>query len=247
MSESVTSEKIQEYKELMCDIGRRIWQKGFCAGNEGNHSIRISEDRVLCTPTMQSKGFLKPENICMVDMDGNHLEPNGKDFPSSEVKVHLTLYKHNEKIRSVIHSHPPHCVAFAMAGQPLPQGYISEAEIFLGHVPLAEYDTPGNLSLAEGLLPHIKEGTNSILMANHGVVTFGENLTHTFYNLEILSATCHALILNRALGTAKPMSEEMMEELFELKAKYNMPDHRYGEVKPGWMKEANAWYASICD
>src|SRR5215204_3684253 len=108
--------RISEWKlkEQMCDIGRRIWQKGFCAGNEGNHSYRLSADRVLCTPTGISKGNLKPDDLCVVDMEGKQV--SGKRKRTSEILMHLAIYKARPDVKCVIHSHPPHATAFAVAG-----------------------------------------------------------------------------------------------------------------------------------
>src|SRR2546428_5561398 len=103
-----------QLKEQMCEIGRRIWLKGFCAGNEGNHSYRIGEDRVLCTPTGISKGFLKPDDICTVDMEGKQVA--GKRKRTSEILMHLAIYKARPDVKAVVHSHPPHATAFAVAG-----------------------------------------------------------------------------------------------------------------------------------
>src|SRR6478672_13112785 len=112
--------RISEFKlkEQMCDIGRRIWQKGFCAGNEGNHSYRIGADRVLCTPTGISKGNLKPDDICTVDMEGKQVA--GKRKRTSEILMHLAIYKARPDVKAVVHSHPPHATAFAVASVDLP-------------------------------------------------------------------------------------------------------------------------------
>ena len=121
------AQQIFQIKKEICEIGKRIWQKGFCAGNEGNHSVRISEDRVLCTPTGLSKGFLTPDMLCIVDMDGKQVDTNNKYKRTSEVLVHLAIYKQRDDINAVIHSHPPHATTFAIAGIPLPEGIHPEA------------------------------------------------------------------------------------------------------------------------
>mgnify|MGYP006159639085 CR=1 FL=1 len=131
----------------MCEIGRRIWLKGFCAGNEGNHSYRIGPDRVLCTPTGISKGFLKPDDICTVDMEGKQVA--GKRKRTSEILMHLAIYKARPDVKAVIHSHPPHATAFAVAGVDLPTCIHPEAEVFLGAVKTAKYVTPGDTRLGD--------------------------------------------------------------------------------------------------
>ena len=102
-------------RQEMCDVGHRIWMRGYCAGNEGNHSVRIGEDRVLCTPTGVSKGFLTPDQITVVDMDGNQIDKQNKMKRTSEVLLHLQIYKARADVKAVVHSHPPHATAFAMA------------------------------------------------------------------------------------------------------------------------------------
>ena len=130
-------------KQEMCDIGHRIWQKSFCAGNEGNLSTRISEDRVLSSPTGVSKGFLKPEMITMVDLDGKQIDTENPHKRTSEILLHLQIYKKRSDIRAVIHSHPPHATAFACAGIPVPESIHPEAEFFLGKIRTVPYITPG--------------------------------------------------------------------------------------------------------
>src|SRR5215218_669104 len=124
--------RVSEFKlkEQMCDIGRRIWLKGFCAGNEGNHSYRIGTDRVLCTPTGISKGNLKPDDICTVDIEGKQVA--GKRKRTSEILMHLAIYKARPDVKAVVHSHPPHATAFAIAGVELPTCIHPEAEVFVG-------------------------------------------------------------------------------------------------------------------
>src|SRR3954467_8529530 len=123
--------RIPEFKlrEQMCDIGRRIWTKGFCAGNEGNHSYRLDKDRILCTPSLISKGNLKPDDMCIVDMTGIH--PSGKRKRTSEILLHLAIYKEQPNAKAVIHSHPPHATAFAVAGVELLSKTAPEAELQL--------------------------------------------------------------------------------------------------------------------
>ena len=136
-----TQNQFQVRRE-MCDIGHRIWLKGFCAGNEGNHSVRISADRVLCTPTGVSKGFLTPDQITVVDMDGTQIDKHNVMKRSSEVLLHLQVYKARPDVKAVVHSHPPHATAFAIANIPIPEGIHPEAEVFLGKIPMAKYTTP---------------------------------------------------------------------------------------------------------
>src|SRR3954449_635153 len=210
-------------KEQMCDIGRRIWLKGFCAGNEGNHSYRIGENRILCTPTGISKGNLKPDDICTVDMEGKQVAGTRKR--TSEILMHLAIYKARPDVRAVIHSHPPHATAFAVAGVELPTCIHPEAEVFLGAVKTAKYVTPGDNRLGESLLPYIKDA-NTIVLQNHGVVCFDTDLEQCYYKLEIVDAYARILILAKQVGSIRPPDGGEMKELLDLKARLGMPDPR---------------------
>src|SRR5690242_3567615 len=210
-------------KEQMCDIGRRIWLKGFCAGNEGNHSFRISEDRVLCTPTGISKGNLKPDDICVVDLEGKQI--SGKRKRTSEFLMHSAIYKARPDVRAVVHSHPPHATAFAVAGVELPTCIHPEAEVFLGAVKTARYVTPGDTRLGESILPYVKD-SNTILLQNHGTVTFAKDLEQAYYNLEIVDAYARILILAKQIGSIRPLSGDEMKELLELKVKFGLEEPR---------------------
>src|ERR1700736_1588193 len=137
-------------KEFMCEIGRRVYQKGFAAANDGNLSVRLNEREVLCTPTMVSKGFMKPDDICKVDMEGKQLAGTRKR--SSEILLHLSVYKHRPDVKAVVHCPPPPATAFAVAGVPIPQCVLPEVEVFLGDVPTAIYETPGTQKFADTIV-----------------------------------------------------------------------------------------------
>lgn len=224
---TTASVPVRQLKKEMCDIGRNIWLRGYCAGNEGNHSLRISDDRVLCTPTGISKGFLEPEDICVVDMEGNQVEKNARGRKrTSEIMVHLAIYKKRQDVKAVIHSHPPHAVAFCIANIPLPEGIHPEAEVFLGKTIYAAYATPGGPALPASFLDKITAESNTILMANHGSVSFGKNLTDAYYLLEILDNYCKQLILARQLGQVNVLNAKQMTELLQLKQRFGMKDER---------------------
>lgn len=213
-------------KEQMCDIGRRIWVRGFCAGNEGNHSYRIAENRILCTPTGVSKGQLKPDDICTVDLEGKQLAGSRKR--TSEINLHLEIYKARPDVRAVIHSHPPHATAFAVAGVDLPTCVHPEAEVFLGPVKTAKYVTPGDARLGESILPFVKD-SNTILLQSHGVVTFDVDLERAYYDLEIVDGYARLLILAKQVGGLRQLSQAEMSELIELKPQFGMDDPRVGK------------------
>ena len=218
-------QRVSEFqlKEQMCEIGRRIWLKGFCAGNEGNHSYRIGEDRVLCTPTGISKGFLKPDDICTVDMEGK--QTSGKRKRTSEILMHLAIYKARPDVKAVVHSHPPHATAFAVAGVELPTCIHPEAEVFLGAVKTAKYVTPGDTRLGESLLPYVKD-SNTILLQNHGTVTYDVDLEGAYYKLEIVDAYSRILLLAKQIGSIRPLDGGEMKELLELKQRFGLEEPR---------------------
>ena len=220
--------RVPEFKlrEQMCDVGRRIWLKGFCAGNEGNHSFRLDKDRIMCTPSLISKGNLKPDDMCIVDYDGKQLA--GKRKRTSEILLHLAIYKERPDVRAVIHSHPPHATAFAIADIELPTCIHPEAEVFLGPVKTAKYVTPGDTRLGESIKPFIKE-SNTILLGNHGVVCFGPDLEDAYYKLEIVDAYARILLLTKQLGSVRPLDADDMKELLALKSKFGMFDPRTAE------------------
>jgi L-fuculose-phosphate aldolase len=227
MAKEKTLERVNEWKlkEQFCDIGRRIWLKGFCAGNEGNHSFRLAEDRILCTPTGISKGNLKPDDLCVVDMEGKQVAGSRKR--TSEILMHLTIYKLRSDVRAVIHSHPPHATAFAVAGVELPTCVHPEAEVFLGPVRTAKYVTPGDKRLGESIAPFVKD-SNTILMGNHGAVCYGVNLEDAYYKLEIVDAYARILLLAKQVGSIRTLSETDMREILAIKPLFGMSDPRLG-------------------
>ena len=175
------------YREQICQIGRRVYEKQFVAANEGNLSIRAGTDRVLITPTMHSKGFLQPEDLCLIDLEGNVLSEPTR--PSSEYRLHLTIYRQRPDAHGIVHCHPPHATAFAIAHEPIPTGVLPEPDIFLGQVPMAAYETPGNQSFADTILPFV-DSTNTIHLANHGTVALAEDLDRARRLTEIMDANC---------------------------------------------------------
>ncbi len=160
--------QLHQIKEEICDIGRRIYAKGFAAGNDGNISYRLGENQVLCTPTMICKGFIKPADLCIVDMEGNQVA--GQKKRTSEIRLHLAIMKARPEIKSVVHCHPPHATAFAVAREPIPQCVLPEVEVFLGDVPITKYETPGDQEFADTVLPFVHKA-NVIILANHGTVS----------------------------------------------------------------------------
>jgi len=242
-------------KEQLCEIGRRVYAKGFAAANDGNISVRLNDREIMCTPTMVSKGFMKIEDMCKVDYEGKQL--GGTRKRSSEILLHLAVYKNRPDVNAVVHCHPPHATAFAVAGVPIPMCILPEVEVFLGEVPTANYETPGTQKFAETIVPHLKS-SNTIILANHGTVTFGPDLEKAYWNSEIIDAYCRILILSRQLGNVNYFTQNQTKELLDLKKRLGYDDvrfHREGncdlcandDFGRGYHEEAEPAHACQCN
>ena len=207
----------QELKQQLCNYGRRAYDKGLVSANDGNLSVRLDKDQILCTPTLQCKGFMKPEDICTVDLDGRHIA--GEKRPTSEIRLHLQVYRRRSDVHSVIHTHPPHVTAFAVCGKPIPSGILAEPEIFLGEVPTAEYATPGSKEFSKTILPWIDQ-TNTIVLANHGMLSYERDLERALWLTEILEAYCRTLILAANIGEPQRLSDQHRADLKRLRSEF---------------------------
>ena len=214
---------LHKIKQEICEIGDRLYKKGFAAANDGNISFRLSENEVVCTPTMVCKGFLKPDDLCIVDMEGKQLAGHRKR--TSEVMLHLEIMKARADVKSVVHCHPPHATAFGIAREPIPQCVLPEVEIFLGDVPITKYETPGGQAFADTILPFIHK-SNVIILANHGTVSFGETVEKAFWWTEVLDAYCRMLMLARSLGRVNYFTEPEAKALLDLKGQWGYSDPR---------------------
>jgi L-fuculose-phosphate aldolase len=213
-----------DIKRQICEIGRRMYEKGFVAANDGNISVRVGGGRYLCTPTLVSKGFLKPADIAVVDDTGKQLE--GTRARTSEILLHLEIYHALPEINAVCHAHPPHATAFAVAGMEVPCCILPEVEIFIGQVPIAEYDTPGSKDFAETILPHLRNKANTILLANHGAVACDKSLEQAYFHLETLDMYCRILLLSKEIGQIHQLPDPKVRELLDIKKKLGLPDPR---------------------
>ncbi|TWU34140.1 Methylthioribulose-1-phosphate dehydratase [Novipirellula aureliae] len=216
-------QNLHKIKQDMCDIGRRIYNRQFAAANDGNITVRVSENELLCTPTLHCKGYLKPEDISLVDMTGKQLA--GSKPRSSEALLHIEIYKQRADVKSVVHCHPPHATAFAIAREPIPQCVLPEVEVFLGDVPITKYETPGGQAFADTILPFVDK-TNVMILANHGTVSYGESVEKAYWWTEILDAYCRMLMLAKQLGNVSYLGNEKAQELLDLKDKWGYKDPR---------------------
>ena len=204
-------------KLAICEIGRRLYSKGFSAANDGNITVRVESDRFLCTPTMQSKGYLKTSDIVLIDSSGEVIA--GTKKRSSEAFLHLEAYRNRSDVSAIVHCHPPHATAYAITGQALPRWVLAEVEIFLGIIPIAPYKAPGSHEFAETIRPFLRE-SNAIILANHGTLTLGKDLEQAFWWTEVLDAYCRILILASQLGPVQQFSPDQQLELSNLREKW---------------------------
>jgi len=222
------SPQIQKLKEQICDVGRRLWQREYVDGNGGNIAIRVGEDIALCTPTLVSKGFMKPEDMCLVDLEGNQLcSGNGKKR-TSEILMHLQIMKRQPRAVATVHCHPPYSTGYAVAGIEPPTCMIPEYEVF-SSVAIAPYRTPGTPEMGK-LVADLVDKHNTILMANHGVVAWSHNdVEDAYFKMEILEAYCRTVLVASQLGHApKTMTAPQLQDLLKIKQSLGIPDPRFG-------------------
>ncbi len=220
------SPEVEALKEEMCDIGRRLWQRAYVDGNGGNISIRLQDNLVLCTPTLVSKGFMKPDDMCFVDLDGN--QKMGAKKRTSEILMHLEMMKAQPKAKAVVHCHPPYATAFAVAQIKPPTCMIPEIEVMVGELAIADYDTPGTVEMGKKVAALV-ENHNTVLMANHGVVAWSHSMEDAYFKMEILEAYCRTVVVGAQLGTEmKAFSPAKLKDLLQIKQKMGIPDSRFG-------------------
>lgn len=215
-----------EAREFMCEIGRWLWHRQYVEANGGNMTYRLADGRILATPTLISKGLMKPEDLVILDLDGKQL--SGKRKKTSEVLVHLHILKNRPDVRSVIHCHPPHATAFAITNRALPKCVHPEQEVFLGEVPIAPYETPGTQRVADTLTPYLKD-FNVFLLASHGAVAAGKGLLDAYWKTEIVEAYCRLIILSQTIGGPKQLDQRQMDELLQLKRNLGLHDRRLND------------------
>ncbi len=218
-----TSPEAEPFKAEIVDVGRKLWMRQYVDGNGGNISYRLSPEVVLCTPTLVSKADLKPSDLCLVDLTGKQLA--GGRPRTSEILMHLEIYKSVPEAKAVVHCHPPHATAYAITGRVPPTCVIPEFEVFIGKVALSPYETPGTQKFAETVLPFVKQH-NAVLLSNHGVVCWADTLTHAEWYVEVLDTYCWTLMLASQLGALSFIPCEKASDLLAIKEKLGLPDAR---------------------
>lgn len=208
-------------KQQICDIGKRIYDKGMVASNDGNISVKLNDNEFLCTPTGVSKGFMTPEYICKVDRDGKVLEANPGFKPSSEIKMHMRVYKERPDVNAVVHAHPMYATGFAIAGIPLTQPIMPEAVISLGAVPIAEYGTPSTEEIPDAISKYL-QSYDAVLLENHGALSFSDSLLNAYHKMESVEFYAKLLYISKQLGGPKELSESQVQRLYEIRRQFGM-------------------------
>ncbi len=204
-------------RQEICRIGAMLHQRGYVAACDGNISVRLGPNRVLCTPTSISKGMMNPDDLVMVDMEGQ--QQIGKRHPSTELGMHLLFYSLRPQVRAVVHAHPPTATGFAAAGISLEEPLVAEVVVSCGKIPLARYGTPGTPDLADALKPLIPRH-DAILMANHGVVTCGHDLLKAYMKMETVEHYAQIALVARQLGPTRPLPADEIRKLMEAREHY---------------------------
>mgnify|MGYP005749084627 FL=1 len=206
-----------EAKKMICEIGQRIYNKNFVAANDGNISVKVADNAIWTTPTGVSKGFMTPDMMVKMDLSGKII--SGKMKPSSEVKMHLRVYKENPEVNAVVHAHPPVATSFAIAGIPLEKPVSPEAVVILGTVPVAPYATPGTEEVPNSIAPYCRDH-NAVLLANHGALTWGRDITEAYYRMESLEH--YALMLmysTNIINKANELTCNQVDDLIAIRTK----------------------------
>jgi len=220
-----------EIKKQICDIGKRIYNRGMVAANDGNISAKISDNEFLCTPTGVSKGFMTPEYICKVDANGKVLQANGKFKPSSEIKMHMRVYKERPDVQAVVHAHPVYATSFAIAGIPLTQPIMPEAVIALGCVPIAEYGTPSTEEIPDAVSKYLQY-YDAVLLENHGALAYSDSLLAAYHKMESLEFYAQLLFFSKQLGGPQELSEAQVQRLYEIRRQFGMTGKHPADLCP---------------
>jgi L-fuculose-phosphate aldolase len=205
------------YRREIVKIGKMLHQRRYIAATDGNLSVRLDEDRVLVTPTGMSKGAMKTADMVIVDMEGQQIK--GRRTVTSEIGMHLLIYRMRPDVGSVVHAHPPTATGFAASGLALDRPLICELVVGLGCVPLAKYGTPGTSELADALEPLVPQ-YDAILMANHGVVAYGEDLQSAYMKMETVEHFAQVALVAHLLGNEQPLQDHDVAKLMVARSKY---------------------------
>ena len=196
-----------------------MYARGYVASNDGNISARLDETRILTTPKSVSKGFMTPDMMVVVDYEGKKL--SGDRDPSSELPMHLEIYRNRPDVNAVVHAHPPIATGFAVAGIPLTRAVLAEVVTTLGSIPIAEYGTPSTAELPAAVRKYIK-AHDGLLLANHGAVTCCRTVMTAYYKMETIEHFAKISLVARLLGREHLISREEVERLQGLRGMYGI-------------------------
>jgi L-fuculose-phosphate aldolase len=212
---SMSAERKQR-AEIVC-YGRMLHERGFVAAMDGNLSVRLDRERILVTPTGVSKGAMRAGDMVMVDLEGTRVA--GRRNVTSEIGMHLLIYRTRPDIKAIVHAHPPTATGFAAAGMALTEPLVCEVVMGLGCIPLARYGTPGTSELAQTLEPFVPH-YDAILMSNHGVVTYGDTIEHAYMKMETVEHFAQIALVTHLLGRQQPLTGVDIEKLLLARTKY---------------------------
>lgn len=201
------------------EVGRRLWERGYVASNDGNISVRLDEARLITTPKNVSKGFMTPDMMVITDLDGKKI--SGQRDPSSELKMHLEVYRHRPDARAVVHAHPPTATGFAVAGIPLDRAVLAEVITTLGSIPIAEYATPSTEELPAAVRRYVK-AHDGLLLANHGALALAGDVMTAYYRMETIEHFAKISLVARTLGRENILSRDEVERLQGLRGMYGI-------------------------
>ncbi|MEP7354989.1 MAG: class II aldolase/adducin family protein [Acidobacteriota bacterium] len=218
-----------QHRDDIVRVGRFMYEKGWVASNDGNISIRLDENRILATPTSISKGMLRPEDLIITDLDGNKI--SGERERTSEMGMHLTIYRTRPDVNAVVHAHPPAATGFAVAGRALNVGILPEVIVSLGAVPLAAYGEPGTEALSDGMMPYLAN-YDALLLANHGAVAYGDCIDRAFCRMDTMEHSARITLVAELLGGPKVLPRVEIQKLFEARGRYGVKSHN--RFEPGW-------------
>src|ERR671912_1834881 len=210
----------EQIRADIVEAGRRMYARGYVASNDGNISARLDDRRLITTPKSVSKGFMTPDMMVIVDYDGKKL--SGDRDPSSELPMHLEIYRNRPDVNAVVHAHPPLATGFAVAGIPLTRAVLAEVITTLGSIPIAAYGTPSTAELPDAVRKYIK-AHDGMLLANHGAVTCGTDVMGAYYKMETIEHFAKISLVARMLGGENLISREEVERLQGLRGFYGIP------------------------
>ena len=209
----------EQLRAEICEVGRRVYARGYVASNDGNISARLDDRHLLATPKSVSKGFMTPDMMVVTDMQGQKVA--GHRDASTELKMHLAVYETRPDINAVVHAHPPLSTGFAVAGVPLNKSSLAEIIFSLGSVPIAEYATPSTQELPDAVKKYIT-AHDGLLLANHGALTAGQDLMNAYFKMETMEHFAQITLVARQLGRENLISREEVDRLQGLRDFYGI-------------------------